>query len=64
MKNKIFDVLGTILLFIGFFLAFLPHAVHTTIGLGGETSHFRHILIGMALVIISLVILIKNRHQK
>ena len=51
---------ATIFLFIGFFLAFLPHAVHTAVGLGDETSHLKHVIYGMIIVICSLAILIYN----
>ena len=58
--NKFLDVIGTILLFIGFFLAFLPHAYHLALGLDESVSHTKHIIGGIALVIISLAILIYN----
>ena len=61
-KKKIFDVIGTIMLFIGFFLAFLPHAVHVSAGLEDGTSHLNHVIIGIILVIIALVILIYNNN--
>ncbi len=48
------------LLFTGFFLAFLPHAVHVAVGLNNETSHLKHVIIGMILVVIALAILIYN----
>lgn len=59
--NKILDLIGTVLLFIGFFLAFLPHAIHSAVGLSDETSHLRHVISGMVIVIIALVILVKNK---
>ena len=58
--NKIIDVLGTIILSIGFFFAFLPHATHTAVGLDDETSHLTHVITGIILVVISLGILVWN----
>ena len=57
--KKLIDVAGTVLLFIGFSLAFLPHAVHAAVGLGDE-SHLSHVIGGLALVVVSLGILIYN----
>ena len=62
MNKKIFDVIGIILLFIGFFFAFLPHALHAKAGLE-ETSHLKHVISGMFLVIIALCILIYNNRS-
>ena len=59
MNKKIIDTVGTILLFIGFLLAFLPHAFHAKIGLS-EQTHLKHVITGMILVIIALAILIYN----
>ena len=59
LKQKIFDVIGTILLFMGFFLALLPHAFHAKVGLG-EESHTNHIIQGIILIITALIILIWN----
>ena len=58
--SKIVDIIGTILLVIGFFLAFLPHAVHIAVGLNDETSHVKHVVTGMILVVVALAILIYN----
>jgi len=58
--KKIIDGIGTVLLFMGFSLAFLPHAVHIAVGLDDETPHLRHIISGMVLVVIALAILIYN----
>ena len=60
MKRKIIDFFGTILLFIGFFLAFLPHAVHVSVGFDKEISHLKHVIIGLLFVVIALGILIIN----
>ena len=57
-SKKIFDILGTVLLAIGFFFSFLPHAVHVSSGL--EETHLEHVITGMVLVIIGLGILIYN----
>ena len=59
-KQKVLDVFGTMLLIIGFLLAFLPHAAHIAIGIGNETSHLKHVIYGMILVVIALLILIYN----
>lgn len=59
-NNKLIDVLGTILLLIGFFFAFLPHALHTKIGLEESTSHAKHVIAGIIIVIVALLILIFN----
>ena len=61
MKAKrLVDIIGIAILFIGFFLAFLPHAVHIAAGLNEETSHLKHVIIGIVLVIIALAVLIYN----
>ena len=60
MANKTVDIVGTILLLIGFSLAFLPHAFHTKLGLSEQTSHLKHVIYGIILVIIALAILIYN----
>lgn len=57
--KKIFDISGTILLFIGFFLALLPHAFHAAAGLG-EESHTSHIITGITLILLGLGVLIWN----
>ncbi len=64
MKRKnLIDTAGTVLLFIGFFLAFLPHAVHVRVGLDEETSHLKHVIIGMVLVVVALLILIYSNKK-
>ena len=60
MKNRVIDVIGTILLAIGFGLAFLPHAVHARIGLDSGTSHIKHVIAGIIIVVVALLILIYN----
>ena len=60
MKSKILDVVGTILLVIGFFFAFLPHAAHIAAGLDNEASHTKHVITGIILIIIALIILVYN----
>ena len=60
MAKKLLDVAGTILLFIGMSLAFLPHALHVKAGLDEETSHLRHVVFGLILIVIALAILIYN----
>lgn len=56
------DGLGIIVMFLGFFLAFLPHAVHTAAGLGDEASHLEHVISGIILVMVSLGILVWNNN--
>ena len=61
MKHKkLLDVLAIIMLAIGFFLAFLPHAFHTRLGLSEQTSHIKHVIYGIATIIVALAILIYN----
>ena len=60
MKNKILDIIGTILLFMGMFLAFLPHALHTRIGLDDSVSHAKHVITGIILVVLALAVLVYN----
>lgn len=58
--KKIVDVIGTFFLFVGFVLAFLPHALHARIGLSDSTSHLKHVVTGIFIVVIALLILIYN----
>ena len=59
-NKKILDVVGTIILFMGFFLAFLPHALHNAVLKDNETSHLKHDIYGMILVVVGLGVLIYN----
>lgn len=59
--NNILDAIGTILLFIGLFLAFLPHAVHTSVGLNNGVSHLWYVIAGVALAVFALAILVCNK---
>ena len=59
MNKKIADIAGTILLFIGFFFAFLPHVYHDKIGFS-ESSHLKHVVYGLVTVIAGLGILVYN----
>ena len=61
MNKKIIDIIGTILLFIGFLLAFLPHAFHAKIGLS-EQTHLKHVVTGIILAVAALGILIYNNN--
>ena len=61
--KKLLFGLGTVILFIGFFFAFLPHAIHTGVGLGSESSHMKHVIIGSILILIGLVLLILNEKK-
>lgn len=58
--NKFVDILSTIILFAGMFLAFLPHALHLKTGLNESTSHVKHVIYGLFLVVIGLGILVYN----
>jgi len=57
--KKLIDIAGTLLLFIGMSLAFLPHAFHSRVGLS-EQTHLKHVITGIVLVLIALGILIYN----
>lgn len=58
--NKLVDIISTIFLFIGMFLAFLPHALHLKAGLDEDTSHLKHVITGIIIVLLGLGILIWN----
>ncbi len=60
MAKKLIDIAGTLLLFIGMSPAFLPHALHVKAGLDEGTSHIKHVMYGIVLVLAALVILIYN----
>jgi len=60
INKKLIDITGTIILFIGFALAFLPHAAHSAIGLDERTPHLKHVIYGITTAIIGLGILIWN----
>jgi len=63
MKQKrLFDVIGTILLFIGMLIAFSSHAFHAKLGLGEETSHVKHVIYGMITAVTGLSLLIYNNN--
>jgi len=57
--KKLIDIAGTLLLFIGMSLAFLPHAFHSRVGLS-EQTHLKHVITGIVVVLIALGILIYN----
>ena len=59
-RKKIVDFFGTAMLFTGSVLAFLPHAVHTAIGISEGVPHLEHVISGVFLIIVSLVILVYN----
>lgn len=61
--KKFFFGLGTVILFIGFFYAFLPHAVHNAVGLGKETQHTKHVVFGAIMILVGLVLLILNEKK-
>lgn len=60
MSKKVVDITATILLFIGMFLAFLPHALHANVGLDEETSHLNHVITGLILIVLGLGVLVYN----
>lgn len=60
--HKSIDIIGTILLFIGFILAFLPHAFHSRIGLDDSVSHTKHVITGIVLVVLALAVLVYNNN--
>ena len=60
MAERLLDIIGTILLFLGMSLAFLPHALHIRAGFDSEASHLNHVISGLALLAIGLAILIYN----
>ena len=62
-NNKIVDVIGTLLLIIGMFLAFLPHAFHVKAGLDEGTSHLKHVVTGLILIVVGLGFLIYNNES-
>ena len=55
--KKPIDIAGTIILAIGAFFAFLPHAFHARTGLV-EDSHIKHVVYGTFLIVFGLGILI------
>lgn len=60
-KKKLLDIGSTIVLLIGMFYAFLPHAFHAKAGLV-EDSHMKHVITGFALIVASLGVLIYNNN--
>ena len=65
MKYKnVLHFLGAITLFIGFFLAFLPHTAHVAAGLDDEAGHIEHVISGMSLVVAGIAILVHASKQK
>ncbi|MBI2658258.1 hypothetical protein HYX08_06215 [Candidatus Woesearchaeota archaeon] len=59
MNNKLIDIAGTIILAIGAFFAFLPHAFHAKAGLV-EDTHITHVVSGVLLIVLGLGILVYN----
>ena len=60
MNKKYIDVITTVLMFIGFFIALLPHATHISAEHSAEHSHAKEITIGLIIGISSLIVLIYN----
>ncbi len=67
MKIKFEDAvyyLAVLILFAGWFLALLPHAFHTAVGLT-EQSHETHTLEGIGLVVLGvLMLIVQSRMRK
>ena len=67
MFSKKIYWISTILLFLGLFWMFLPHAFHGAIlqeaGIEEESEHYIHLVEGLILTIISLIIMIWNEKQ-
>lgn len=63
MKKKLIEIAGTIILAIGAFLAFLPHAFHARAGLV-EDTHIKHVVYGIILIVLGLGILIYGNKAK
>ena len=57
-QARIFYLVGAILLFIGLFWLFLPHAYHEQITEEHETSHITHMIEGIIITLIATLILI------
>ena len=62
MKKEYINIIFTILMFIGFFIALLPHATHIAAEHSGEHSHAKEITIGLIIGISSLIVLIYNNN--
>ena len=60
-KRKTLDDISTVVLFVGAFLAFLPHAFHNAVGFT-EQSHLKHVIYGLVLMAIGLAVLIYNNN--
>ncbi|MBI2541652.1 hypothetical protein HYV80_03010 [Candidatus Woesearchaeota archaeon] len=58
-QNKFIDIIGTLILFAGAVMAFLPHAFHSSIGLEDD-SHIKHVITGFILILLGLGILVYN----
>ena len=63
MNKKLVDIAGTIILAIGAFLAFLPHAFHAKAGLV-EDTHIKHVIYGTVLIVLGLGILVYGNRAK
>ena len=57
-KKRLAELIGTVLLFLGMFYAFLPHAFHGQVSLASDAAHYSHVTYGMIGVIIGLGILV------
>ncbi|MBI2546437.1 hypothetical protein HYV81_04610 [Candidatus Woesearchaeota archaeon] len=64
-KKRLIDTIGIILLFIGMFYAFLPHALHGVVlgSLDDESSHLKHVVVGITLVVVSLGMLVYSNRR-
>ena len=59
-KKDYLNIIFTILMFIGFFIALLPHATHIAAEHSVEHSHAKEITMGLIMGITSLIALIYN----
>lgn len=57
MNKKLIEAAGTIILAIGAFFAFLPHAFHAKAGLA-EDTHIKHVIYGIIFIVLGLGVLI------
>ena len=57
MDKKLIEAAGTIILAVGAFFAFLPHAFHAKAGFA-EDTHIKHVVYGIVLVLLGLGVLI------
>ena len=62
ISKKAVDIVATVFLFLGFFLALSPHATHIAADHSQYHSHAKEITIGLIVGISSLLVLIYNNN--